>query len=105
VTDENRQVHGITRGGDTVPLGVREHPSAPRNDGGLSAGDQRIIQTVARKYTKEDGLGGETTDWASVARELRDTHGRPDLARLVEPPEGARGGVDVMSDEYREAQR
>lgn len=101
--DEKNRLVGITQGGETKDLGVTVAPPKDRDSGGLSAGDQRLWNVVRSKYTR-DGLQGETTDWASMARELAEVHQRPDLAKLAQPAQGAQG-VDVESPEWRQAEQ
>lgn len=105
--DQQGNLYGVTAAGETQDLGIRAPTTKAGSalDGGMSAGDQRLWNIVKDKYTSKD-LEGETVDWESVAKELRDVHGRPDLAKLAQPMEDSgSSGVDVDSAQYREAQR
>lgn len=109
--DRQGNTIGITRGGKTIELGFKARPTATElqrrdDDRGLSTDDDRLIDTIAKRYTSGKGsIEGEQTDWAAVEKALRKRK-RNDLADLVAAEQaGGSGGVDVESPEYSEAQR
>jgi len=80
-TDAEGNLIGITRGGDTRPLGVTTKP--PR---GLSVEDDRLLKRLENKYISEDSISDPTEEERqaanqNVAADLR-RRGRDDLANL-----------------------
>jgi hypothetical protein len=102
IPDENRNLRGITRGGQTTDLGIRVAPGSRGDDSGFSAGDKRLWDTVKDRHTISLGLGETTTDWMAVADEFRQMD-RPALASLAAPAEGG-SVVDMQSDEWVRAE-
>lgn len=106
VTDQAGQTYGITRGGDTMDLGIKQAlPKSRQPIAGLSVEDQRAIDlAIERETTGKGSLEGESINWQNVASRLRRS-GRSDLAERVASLSSSQSqGIDVDSPEYREAQ-
>ncbi len=108
VQDEKGGIHGVTRAGKTIDLGLTGPPPKGGRGGGkgvgyLSPEDKRLTDTVIKRHTVK-GMAGEQTDWDGVAHTLSQ-QGRDDLAGLYAPNPGDTNKIDVKSPEYREAQR
>ncbi len=105
ITGPGGNVHALTRGGDVKDLGIKDYKAIV--DGlGLSARDTALINAAAKPETTDSGsLEGKTTNWAAVAERLI-KRGRPDLAKLVGPMEGAASGItDPFDPLYMEAKK
>jgi hypothetical protein len=109
VQDEKGGIHGVTRAGKTIDLGLTGPPPKGSKGSGkgaagyISPEDKRLIDTVIKRHTVK-GMSGEQTDWDGVAHTLTQ-QGRNDLAGLYAPNPGEANKIDIKSPEYREAQR
>lgn len=112
VTDENRNVRGITRTGKSVDTGIKEHPAELRRRGGeasddeegMTAAEARDWNDALKANTKTDPVTGESTDWAKIEKFFRDRGN----SRLADRARDFGGGgdtaaVDVEDPAYREA--
>lgn len=103
VTGEGGEMFGITRSGQTKPLGITDPNAIGAGTGNMSPEDYRLWNMAIERNTTK-GMEGEKTDWAAVEKDLRG-QGREDLATLAAPDVAETKQIDVNSAEYREAQR
>lgn len=110
VTDENRNAIGVTRSGGQVNLGIRMPPErttsrSGADETGMTAGDQRLWNTIVERHTTAAGLTGEDSiDWTAVATDLRD-QGRPDLAKLAQSSASQGTTIDTNSEQWLQAEQ
>ncbi len=105
VQDEQGNIHGVTRGGKAIDLGIKgpkPKGSGKSGPGYMSPEDKRVWDAAVLRHTT-DSMQGKQTDWEGVSSTLAD-QGREDLASMAGPV-GDSGKIKVDSPEYREAQR
>ncbi len=96
VTGDDREMYGVTGGGDKIKLGIKDFKSMV--DGlGLSVDDARLVKTITDAETTGVGsMEGVTVNRENIAQRLID-RGRPDLAKLVGPMEAGSPGAPKMT--------
>ncbi len=101
-TDAGGNLIGITAGGDTKDLGIKDFKSMIAGLG-LSTRDNALIKSVtAAETTGKGSFEGEVVNRDNIAKRLIQ-RGRPDLAKLVGPMEATSSQPGVDSPEYRKA--
>lgn len=106
-TSDDGGAMGVTGSGEVKDLGFTMMPDsatlrAQIEASGMSAGDQRLVETVVAANTQEKYGADPVVDIDNIAKTLTEG-GRADLAQLFSRPDVA--PVSVDSAEYREARR
>lgn len=71
VTGEGRQVYGVTRGGEAVDLGIREHPSAGRSGTGSPPAEVQAAEWLASQTAAAEGRAPTAEDRLEAHRVIR----------------------------------